>query len=132
MFLQEEQRLRQRAIDKLPISTGFTPETNIGEAAALFKKKREQQDHVKTLLTRQMETKTDVTHLQKKAKIDEENQAIEENKKILAQIKEKKKQHKEKAKEHWDGELKRVEGLKRIEEVEAGNIARNLPLEPAH
>lgn len=41
MAQNEEQRLRQRKLDKLPISTGFTPETNMGEAAALFKKKRE-------------------------------------------------------------------------------------------
>ena len=116
----------------MPISTGFTPETNIGEAAALFKKKREQQDHVKTLLTKQMATKTDINSLQKQAKIAEETQQIEENKKCLAQIKEKKQQHKEKAKQHWDGELKRVEGLKRIKEIEANNIARNQPLEPAH
>ena len=38
----------------------------------MFKKKREKQDHVKTLLTKQMETKTDITQLQRKAKIDEE------------------------------------------------------------
>lgn len=131
-ILQEEQRKKQKAIDKLPISTGFTPETNIGEAAALFKKKREQQDHVKTLLTKQMETKTDITQLQRKAKIEEENMAIEENKKVLALLKEKSKQNKEKAKEHWESELKRVEALKKIKEIEANNIARNQPLEPAH
>lgn len=84
----------------------------MGEAAALFKKKREQQSQVKTLLTKQMETKTDVNSLQKRTKIDEENQAIEDNKKCLALIKEKKKQHKEKAKQHWDGELERIAASK--------------------
>lgn len=45
--LQAGIREQQEQLSKLPISTGFTPETTMGEHAALMEKKHRQQAQIK-------------------------------------------------------------------------------------
>ena len=51
-FVQAVVRDNRKIIEKLPISTGFTPENETGEAAALFAKKKHQQEIVKNHLSK--------------------------------------------------------------------------------
>ena len=99
-------------ISKLPISTGFTPETTMGEHASLMQKKLAQQDTTKNYLTMQMQKRMDQENAIKKEKIDYETSINENNKLGLEQLKEKKKQQKEVEKMLIHEELERVQSLK--------------------
>ena len=70
-------------ISKLPISTGFTPESQAGESTVLFAKKLKQQEQVKNLLLMQMNKKTEKEAGSKQEKINHEISLIEENKRGL-------------------------------------------------
>ena len=105
MRLNEELRAQQQAMAKVPISTGFTPESPSGEAQVLFIKKKDQQQMVKTLLQKQMNQKNETEKMEKTAKINFESDQIAENHKNIEILKENRMKDKNAAKEHWQTEL---------------------------
>ena len=111
MRLNEELRAQHQAIAKVPVSTGFTPESPSGEAQVLFLKKKDQQQMVKTLLQKQMAQKSEADKLEKAAKINFESEQIAENHKNIEILKENRLKDKNAAKQHWQSELQRSRGL---------------------
>ena len=82
-------------LSKLPIATGFTPESSMGEHASLMQKKLVQQDQIKNMLNIQMQKRTEAEGQIKKEQIDHENQINQETKVGLEYLKEKKKKEKQ-------------------------------------
>lgn len=96
----------------MPISTGFTPETTMGEHASLMQKKHQQQGQIKSMLNAQMQKRLDMEEMEKKRRIESEIVLNEENKQGLEVLKEKKKKEKEMEKMLMHEELQRVQSLK--------------------
>lgn len=96
-------------LSKLPISTGFTPETTMGEHASLLMKKMQQQDEIKSVLNQQMQKRQDLEERQRKEKLDHEHILNLEARHGLEQLKEKKKKDKEAEKMQMVEELKKVQ-----------------------
>lgn len=110
--MQAQLRDQQKALSKLPISTGFTPESTMGEHASLMKKKQRQQDEIKSTLAAQMQRRQDQIAQQKREKLEHEAFVNMEAKQGLEQLKEKQKKDKELEKQLMTEELQRVQSLK--------------------
>lgn len=118
MRLNEELRAEHQAMAKVPISTGFTPESPSGEAQVLFLKKKDQQQMVKTLLQKQMTHKSETDKLEKQAKINFESEQIADNHKNIEILKENRLKDKQKAKNHWLSELQRSRDMQDLKPQE--------------